>query len=124
MKRKVLKFMTRLTISVRTGEWVVDCFIYTNATNRLNYLVGDQTYTISHFDNPMYILGYTARDGRIYVCDKDVNVISYALSLTVLEYETLVLRGDMDSAAELLESIPDDQKNKIARFLEGQGYKE
>lgn len=101
-----------------------DCFIYTNSTNRLNYLVGDQTYTISHFDQPMYILKYLPRDGRIYVADKDVNVVSFALSLAVVEYQTLVLRGDIDSASEVLKTIPEDQKNRIARFLEGQGYKE
>ncbi|KAI9889890.1 MAG: hypothetical protein M1814_004725 [Vezdaea aestivalis] len=116
--------ITDINESVRTGEWVGDCFIYTNSTNRLNYLVGDQTYTISHFDQSMYLLGYLPRDGRVYLSDKDVGVVSYALTLSVVEYQTLVLRGDMDSAAELLETIPDDQKNKIARFLEGQGYKE
>jgi coatomer subunit beta' len=109
---------------VRTGEWVGDCFIYTNSTNRLNYLVGDQTYTISHFDQPMYLLGYIQRDSRIYLADKDVNVTSFSLSLSVVEYQTLVLRDDMESAAELLPSIPADQLNKIARFLEGQGHKE
>ena len=72
----------------------------------------------------MYLLGYLPRDGRAYVADKDVNVVSYALSLSVVEYQTLVLRGDMDTAADLLQDIPEDQKNKIARFLEGQGYKE
>ena len=72
----------------------------------------------------MYLLGYLPRDGRVYVADKDVAVVSFALSLAVVEYQTLVLRGDMDSAAELLLDIPEDQKNKIARFLEGQGYKE
>lgn len=36
----------------------------------------------------------------------------------------MVLRGDLEAAEELLESIPKDQNNKIARFLEGQGYKE
>jgi coatomer subunit beta' len=112
------------TFSVRTGEWVGDCFIYTNSTNRLNYLVGDQTYTISHFDQPMYILGYIQRDSRIYLCDKDVNVTSFSLSISVLEYQTLVLRGDMETAEELLPSVPTDQLNKIARFLEGQGHKE
>lgn len=110
--------------SVRTGEWIGDCFIYTNNTNRLNYLVGDQTYTISHFDQPQYLLGYLPRDGRLYLADKDVNVISYSLSLTVVEYQTLVLRGDIDSAQQLLSEIPSDSMNKIARFLEGQGYKE
>ena len=116
--------VTDINESVRTGQWVGDCFIYTNSTNRLNYLVGDQTYTVSHFDQPMYLLGYLPRDGKAYVADKDVNVVSYALSLSVVEYQTLVLRGDMDTAAEVLEGIPEDQKNKIARFLEGQGYKE
>lgn len=110
--------------SVRTGEWVGDCFLYTNSTNRLNYLVGDQTYTVSHFDKPMYVLGYIQRDSKIYLADKDVNVTSFALSLPVLEYQTLVLREDMETAAELLPTIPSDQLNKIARFLEGQGHKE
>ena len=116
--------ITDINESVRTGQWVGDCFIYTNSANRLNYLVGDQTYTVSHFDQPMYLLGYLPRDGRVYIADKDVNVVSYALSLTVVEYQTLVLRGDMESAADLLVDIPEEQKNKIARFLEGQGYKE
>ena len=118
------EMVTDINESVRTGQWVGDCFVYTNGTNRLNYLVGDQTYTVSHFDQPMYLLGYLPRDGRAYIADKDVNVTSFALSLRVVEYQTLVLRGDMDTAAELLEDIPADQKNKIARFLEGQGYKE
>jgi coatomer subunit beta' len=116
--------VTDINETIRTGEWVGDCFIYTNSTNRLNYLVGDQTYTISHFDSPMYLLGYIPRDSRIYLADKDVRVVSYSLSLNVVEYQTVVLRGDMDAAAELLKEIPADQKNKIARFLEGQGYKE
>ena len=72
----------------------------------------------------MYLLGYLPRDGKAYVADKDVKVVSYNLSLSVVEYQTLVLRGDMDAAAEILTDIADDQKNKIARFLEGQGYKE
>lgn len=112
--------------SVRTGQWVGDCFVYTNSTNRLNYLVGDQTYTISHFDQPYYVLGYLTRDGRVYVADKDVNVISYALSVSVIEFQTLVLRGELDDAMGMLQSgdIAEDQQAKIARFLEGQGYKE
>ena len=116
--------VTDINEAVATGQWVGDCFIYTNSTNRLNYLVGDQTYTVSHFDQSMYLLGYLPAHGKAYVADKDVNVVSYALSLSVVEYQTLVLRGDMETAAEILEGIADDQKNKIARFLEGQGYKE
>lgn len=118
------ELITDINESVRTGEWVGDCFIYTNSTNRLNYLVGDQTYTISHFDQPMYLLGYIQRDSRIYLVDKDINFTSFSLSLSVVEYQTLILRGDLESAAELLPSISSEHLNKIARFLEGQGHKE
>lgn len=36
---------------VRTGKWVEDCFVYTTSANKLNYLVGSMTNTISHFDS-------------------------------------------------------------------------
>lgn len=112
--------------SIRTAQWIGDCLVYTTSTNRLNYLVGDQTYTISHFDSPHYVLGYLARDARVYVCDRDVAVTSFALSVSVIEYQTLVLRGDMDAAQSMLDSgeVPQGELAKIARFLEGQGYKE
>ena len=58
------------------------------------------------------------------MADKDVNVVSFALSLAVVEYQTLILRGELEAAEETLPSVPKDQNNKIARFLEGQGYKD
>jgi len=72
----------------------------------------------------MYLLGYIPRDNRLYLVDKDVNIVSYGISLTVIEYQTAVLRGDMETAETLLPRIPHDQLNKIARFLEAQDFKE
>ena len=69
----------------------------------------------------MYLLGYIPAHNRVYLADKDMNVFGYALSLSVVEYQTAVLRGDMDTAAEILPTIPKDQLNKVARFLEGRG---
>ena len=76
---------------------------------------------ISHTDNPMFILGYLQRDQRIYLADKDVNVYSYTLSLSVVEYQTAVLRDDMEAANEILPTVPKEQRNKIATFLESRG---
>lgn len=121
---EAFELITEISEVVKTGEWIGDCFVYTNSANRLNYLVGDQSYTISHTDNPMFILGYLQRDQRIYLADKDVNITSFALSARLLEYQTLVLRGDMETAAELLPSVEEDQLNKVARFLEGQDHQE
>jgi coatomer subunit beta' len=64
---------------------------------------------------------YSATYQRINLADKDMNVCGYALSLSVVEYQTAVLRGDMDAAAEILPTLPKEQLNKVARFLEGRG---
>ena len=107
-----------------TAHWIGDSLVYTTDARQLKQLIGEQTDTIAHFDENMYVLRYLPRDGRLYLCDKDVNVISYTLSTTVVEYQTLVLRGDMEGAESLLSDIPPNQMNKIARFLESQGHKE
>ena len=70
---------------------------------------------------PMYLLGYIPAHNKIYLVDEDVNVYAYCLSLAVVEYQTAVLRGDMEAASELLAEMPAKHKNKVARFLEAQG---
>jgi coatomer subunit beta' len=69
----------------------------------------------------MYLLGYLPTHNRIYLCDKDVNFYAFSLSLSLIEYQTAILRGDVEGAAEILPSIPREQRNRIARFLETQG---
>ena len=69
----------------------------------------------------MYLLGYIPAHNRIYLADKEVKVYGYALSLDLIEYQSAVLRGDMDAAEQILPSIPREQRNKVARFLESRG---
>ncbi|KAG8192455.1 hypothetical protein JTE90_017985 [Oedothorax gibbosus] len=109
--------------TVKTGLWVGDCFIYTNSVNRLNYYVGGEIVTISHLDRVMYLLGYIPKDSRLYLGDKELNVVSYALLLSVLEYQTAVMRGDFETAHSILPSVPFDQRTRVAHFLEKQGFK-
>ncbi|KAI6146437.1 coatomer WD associated region-domain-containing protein [Pisolithus tinctorius] len=121
---EALDVVAEISDSVKTAKWVGDCFIYTTGSNRINYFVGTESYTISPSDIPLYILGYVPAHNRVYLADKDMNIYAYTLSLSVVEYQTAVLRGDMDSAAEILPSIPKEQLNKVARFLEARGMKE
>lgn len=116
--------VTEVSESVRTAKWTGECFLYTNLTNRLQYLVGEQTHTITHSDNEIFLLGYIPQHGRVYVVNKDMSIFSYSLSLALVEYQTAILRGDLDSAAELLEQVPSDQRNRVARFLETQDLKD
>ncbi|KAI0690264.1 coatomer beta [Cytidiella melzeri] len=116
--------VAEISESVKTAKWVGDCFIYTNGANRLNYFVGSESYSITPLDQPLYLLGYIPAHNRVYLADKDVNIYSYSLSLSLVEYQTAVLRGDMEAANEILPNIPKEQRNKVATFLEGRDMKE
>uniref|UniRef100_A0A5K3FPG1 Beta'-coat protein n=1 Tax=Mesocestoides corti TaxID=53468 RepID=A0A5K3FPG1_MESCO len=109
---------------VKTGCWFGDAFLFTNSTNRLLYYVGGELVTVAHLDQQMYLLGYLASENRVFLADRDLKVISYTLLLSVLEYETAVLRGDFTAADSILPSIPASYRTKIARFLEHQGFRQ
>ena len=106
--------------SVKTGIWVGDCFIYTNSLNRLNYYVGGEICTISHLDRQMYLLGYLPNENRLYLGDKELNIVSFSLLLSVLEYQTAVMRKDFETADKVLPTLPKDQCTRVAHFLEKQ----
>lgn len=80
--------------------------------------------TVSHLDRPMYLLGYVPRDNRLYLCDKELSVVSYSLLLSVLEYQTAVMRKDFETADRVLPTVPKEHRTRVAHFLEKQGFKE
>ena len=114
----------------------------TNASNRLNYCVGNEIVTVAHLDRcvrlvwngvskldrclltnfrTMYLLGYMARQNKVYLVDKSLNLVTYTLEQSILAYQTAVLREDLDAAARILPKIPKEHRNRIAQFLEAQG---
>lgn len=115
-----LQMVAEMNEVVKTGLWVGDCFIYTNSVNRVNYFVGGEVVTISHLDRPMYLLGYVPKDNRLYLCDKELSVVSYSLLLSVLEYQTAVMRKDFDTANKVLPTVPKEHRTRVAHFLEKQ----
>lgn len=113
-----------MTDKIRTGQWVGDCFLFTNGTGRLNYFVGGQVMTLCHMDHPMYLLGFVPKEDRVFLIDKAYNVISHKALLSVLNYQTAVVRKDFDTANTILPSIPKSEYSAVAKFLESQGFKE
>jgi len=109
---------------VRTALWAGDCFVYTNANNRLNYCVGGETFTIAHLDRQMYLLGYIPSQSRLYLVDKNLNLVSYTLHLAIINYQTAIIRRNFEEAAKLLPDIPAESRDRVAQFLESQGLKE
>ncbi|CAR30990.1 hypothetical protein ZYGR_0P02940 [Zygosaccharomyces rouxii] len=111
-----------LNESITSGKWVGDVFICTTSTNRLNYFVGGKTYNLAHLTKEMYMLGYLVRDNKVYLADREIHTYGYNVSLELLEFQTLTLRGELEEAMNtILPNVESkDTLSKIARFLEGQ----
>ena len=110
---------------VMTAQWVGDSFIYTSGIGRLNHLVGKDVETVAHLERPMFLLGYIPKENRLYLIDKENSIVSFTLQLSVVEFQTAVLRGELEEAmADHLPDIPTDKHDKLARFLESQGHME
>lgn len=71
----------------------------------------------------MYLLGYIPKDNRLYLGDKELNIVSYSLLVSVLEYQTAVMRRDFGMADKVLPTIPKEQRTRVAHFLEKQARK-
>ncbi len=68
----------------------------------------------------MYLLGYVSNENRLYLGDKEMSIVSFELSLSVLEYQTAVMRKDFETADQVLPTIPKEQRTRVAHFLEKQ----
>lgn len=86
---------------ILSGKFIGDVFVYTTAsTNRLNYFVGGEVINLGHFVHPYYIVGYRAgQESKLYLIDKAFDVISWYVNSSVLELQTLVMRGDLNKFA-------------------------
>lgn len=109
---------------VKSGFWIYDCFVFTNSDDKLNYFVGGEIVNIAHLERPMYLLGYLQKENRVYLGDKEFNIVSYLLPLSVLNYQIAIMRGELELADRILPEIPESQKTKVAHFLEKRNHKE
>lgn len=101
-----LEVKQEISERVVNAAWIADCFVYTNSENRLNYCIGGEIVTIAHLQEKMYLLGYLPKINKLFLADKSFNVVAYTLHVSIINYQTAVLRGDLDTAQSILPSIP------------------
>lgn len=117
---EAFEVIDEITERVISGIWVDSCFVYVNGNNRIAYHVGGESSQIAIHDKPVFLLGYLRDENRLVLTDKDANNYTYSLALSVIEYQTAILNGDLNGADRILPAIPKDQHNRVARFLEAQ----
>uniref|UniRef100_A0A7S1KUN6 Coatomer subunit beta' n=1 Tax=Percolomonas cosmopolitus TaxID=63605 RepID=A0A7S1KUN6_9EUKA len=106
---------------IKRGYWIGECFIYTNNENNLKYYIGGSTETIAHLDKSYFLLGFISKYNRVYLMDKEYNIVSYQLHVSVMQYEAAIVAGDWDLAKQHLDEVPKEFYNKLAQFLDRQG---
>lgn len=109
---------------VRQAAWVGDCLCFINHAERLSYYIGGEVTTISVLSKNQYLLGYIAKENRIFCMDRDRNVTSYQLFVSVIEYKTAIVREDFETAAAVLPQVPQSMRYKTAQFLQARGLLE
>lgn len=123
---------------VRDGQWVgQDLFVFLTRTGRLCcYAVGSQELIqLSACDRAATCwLGYMPREDRLFLLDKDRNVVSYRLPNVLLECFRLILAlppdaGEAESGEKLqplrarIAEVPQESLSIVAKFLQMRGLK-
>lgn len=121
---KCFEYLDEIAETAKTGQWIGDCFIYTNSAHRLNYYVGGEIITLAHLDREQILLGFLPKENRVFLMDKSRAISSYLVLEPILKYQTAVVRGNFQEANSLLPAVPRQHHGKIARFLEAKGFKE
>eukprot|EP00439_Symbiodinium_sp_Y106_P043822 s176_g5.t1 len=78
--------------------------------------------TLAHLDRLQYLLGYMPEQSKLYLIDKELNVTPYTLHMALIEYQSAIMRKDFQTAETFFGQLPESLHNRIARFLENQGY--
>jgi len=107
---------------VVSGIWVGDCFVYISQALRLTCLVAGSQETLAHLDRVQYLLGYMADQSKLFLIDKELNVTPYTLHMALVEYQMAIMKKDFATAETFFGQLPESLHNRVARFLENQGY--
>lgn len=87
-------------------------------------MIVDCYHHIHHHHCDIILASPFPKDPCIELCLLQHNIVCFNLLLSVLIYETAIVRRDMEAAADAFEAIPSDYHDKLSRFLEAQGLLE
>ena len=86
--------------------------------------MNEKIFSITTLSNKFYLLGYLQSKERIYLINKNFELISYALPLSFINYQIAIQEKDFEKAEKILATIPDEYNEKIIIFLEKFNYNE
>lgn len=110
---------------VKRGQFIGDVFLFVNHENQAKYFLGGDIQFLQHIEKGYRFLGFVSKQNKIYFMNQKRNIVTIDLNLNLLRYQTAVIRGDLETAEELLNSneIPEELYDELSRFLAKHGHK-
>ena len=100
------------------GFFIDDIFVFENSKNKISYTINDKVFNITTLSNRFFLLGYLESTNKLYLINKDLQLISYNFPYSFIKYQTAILDKDFNLAEKLLEKIPDSFNESVFKFLE------
>jgi coatomer subunit beta' len=92
-------FVEEFNETINSGVWISsECFVFVNAKGAVNYLIGNKILKLTSADKKYFILGYDGKQNRLYLIDKTLNIVSYALLINVVNFQSAILNEDIHGA--------------------------
>jgi len=118
-------FLEEFNETVNSGVWINnECFVFVNAKGIISYLIGNKIMKLTNTDKKYFILGFDAKQSRLYLVDKSLNIVSYSLLIALVNFQSAVLSDDLHGAQQFFKDIPETFHSKLAKFLEANNQKE
>lgn len=61
-------------------------------------MIGNKIMKLTNTDKKYFILGYDSKQSRLYLIDKSLNIISYALLIALVNFQSAILSEDLHGA--------------------------
>ena len=86
--------------------------------NKISYTINDKVFNITTLSNRYFLLGYLESTNKIYLINKDLQLISYTFPYSFVKYQMAILDKDFTEAEKLLIKIPESFNDSVFKFLE------
>ena len=92
-------FIEEYNETINSGVWISnECFVFINQKGIINYMIGNKIMKLTNTDKKYFILGYDSKQSRLYLVDKSLNIVSYALLIALVNFQSAILSDDIHGA--------------------------
>ena len=103
---------------ILNGFFIDDVFVFENSKNKVSYSINDKVFNITTLSNRFFLLGYLESTNKLYLMNKNFQLISYSFPYNFIKYQMAILEKDYDKAEKLLTKIPESFNESVIKFLE------